>query len=130
MITDTLAKISLAAILTVGQLVSPLPQASQTHELVSHEMSLEKRYYPVQKENILLNMAYLNGNVKSGKDVKWDEVLKHSITLLSLTLEKLLHFMIKFYLSSKMWLKQLMLILTLMKGLKQLVIWLEMVFVT
>lgn len=73
MITDALAKISLAAMLTVSQMVSPLPQ---THELASHEMSLEARYYPVQKENILLNLAYMDGRVKSKSDINWGEIQK------------------------------------------------------
>ena len=73
MITETLAKFSLAAMLTIGQMVSPIPQ---THELASHEMSLEKRYYPVQKENILLNMAYIDGRVKQKADINWDEIKK------------------------------------------------------
>src|SRR3990167_6819450 len=73
MITETLAKFSLAAMLTIGQMVSPIPQ---THELASHEMYLEKRYYPVQKENILLNMAYIDGRVKQKSDINWDEIKK------------------------------------------------------
>lgn len=73
MITDTLAKISTVAIITIGQLVTPIPPENV---LASHEMSLQKRYYPVQKENILLNMAYLDGRVKSRSDINWDEVQK------------------------------------------------------
>lgn len=44
--------------------------------LASHEFSLEERYYPVQKENILLNMAYLDGRVKQKLDINWDEIKK------------------------------------------------------
>lgn len=73
MLTDTLAKISTAALLTVGQLITPAPSEKV---LASHEMSLEARYYPVQKENILLNMAYLDGRVKSKSDINWNEIKK------------------------------------------------------
>src|SRR3989344_6572034 len=73
MITDTLAKISTATILTIGQMVSPIPSESI---LSSHQMSLEKRYYPVQKENILLNLAYMDGRVKGKADINWDEIQK------------------------------------------------------
>lgn len=73
MITDTLIKISTAAILTVGELVNPTPVENV---LASHEMSLEKRYYPVQKENILLNLAYMDGRVSKKEDINWDEVQK------------------------------------------------------
>lgn len=44
--------------------------------LASHEMSLEKRYYPVQKENILLNLAYLDGRVSKKEGIDWEEVKK------------------------------------------------------
>lgn len=44
--------------------------------LASHQMSLEKRYYPVQKENILLNMAYLDGRVRQKADINWNEIQK------------------------------------------------------
>ncbi|MEK7617438.1 MAG: VanW family protein [Patescibacteria group bacterium] len=83
MITDTLAKLSTATLLTVGQLLTPLAPAENI--LSSHEMSLEKRYYPVQKENILLNMAYLrgkegplhmDGRVSKKEDINWDEIKK------------------------------------------------------
>lgn len=78
MLTDTLAKISTAAIVTLSaQLVTPqIPE----HIVASHEMSLEDRY-PVKsvsdvfKDNILLNLAYLRG-VASSKDVNWDEIKK------------------------------------------------------
>lgn len=73
MITDTFIKISTAAILTVGQLVNPVPSENV---LSSHEISLEKRYYPVQKENILLNLAYMDGRVKGKGDINWDEIQK------------------------------------------------------
>lgn len=73
MITDSLAKISAAAILTFGQMVTPL---TLENVLSSHEMSLEARYYPVQKENILLNLAYMDGRVIQKSDINWDEIKK------------------------------------------------------
>ena len=44
--------------------------------LATHEMSLAERYYPVKKENILLNLAYMDGRVKSKADINWDEIQK------------------------------------------------------
>ncbi len=73
MITDTLVNLSAAAILALGQLVSP---AISENILSSREMSLEKRYYPVQKENILLNMAYMDGRVTKKEDINWDLINK------------------------------------------------------
>lgn len=79
MITDTLAKISAAIIVTLSaQLASPIvPQST----LASHEFSLNKRYpvpsvSDVFKDNILLNIAYLDGQVKSASDIQWDELEK------------------------------------------------------
>ena len=79
MITDALAKISAAAILTIStQLATPLVQS---HVLSSHQFSLDNRY-PVQsvsdvfKDNILLNLAYLDGSVKEAKDINWDQIRK------------------------------------------------------
>lgn len=71
MITDALAKISAAAIVTLSAQLN-LPVSS--HVISSHEISLEKRYYPIQKDNILLNLAYMRGI--TSKDVNWDEVKK------------------------------------------------------
>lgn len=78
MITDTLAKISAAAIITFSQMATPLiPQ----NVLASHEFSLNNRY-PVQvvsdifKDNILLNIAYMGGKVSKKEDIKWDEIKK------------------------------------------------------
>lgn len=79
MITDSLAKISAAAIVTISaQLTSPqLPQ----NVLASHEISLERRFEvkvvsDVFKDNILLNLAYMDGRVSKAADIKWDEVKK------------------------------------------------------
>ena len=49
--------------------------------LAEYEMSLDNRYpekfvNEVFKNNILLNLAYLDGTVTSPKDIKWDEVTK------------------------------------------------------
>lgn len=51
------------------------------HLVAQKEMSLDNRYpekfvNEVFKDNILLNLAYLNGSVISSKDIKWDEVRK------------------------------------------------------
>ncbi len=73
MITDSLAKISAAAIVTLSAQLAPL-----TYEqiLSSHEISLENRYEvkeisDIFKDNILLNLAYMRGISTS-----WDEVKK------------------------------------------------------
>lgn len=80
MITDTLVKISTAAIVTLGSLTQALP----TDRVVSsHEISLNNRY-PVEsisdvfKDNILLNLAYMDGKVKSKQDINWDEIKRPS----------------------------------------------------
>lgn len=76
MITDNLAKISAAAIMTISAQLMPI---TQTHIISSHEFSLQNRY-PVQsvsdvfQDNILLNLAYMRG--LTSKDINWDEVKK------------------------------------------------------
>lgn len=78
MITDTLAKISAVAVITFGQLTPILPEEKI---LASHEFSLEYRY-PVKsvsevfKENILLNLAYMDGRVSKKEDINWEEIQK------------------------------------------------------
>ena len=66
--------------LNTGGFVEPsllLPKNTTT--LASHTISLNNRY-PVAsvsnvfKDNILLNLAYLDGRVSSAKDINWDEV--------------------------------------------------------
>lgn len=58
--------------------VSPL----RGEYLLAHrEMSLDNRYEnksvnDVFKNNILLNLAYLNGRVTKASDIKWDEIAK------------------------------------------------------
>lgn len=80
MITDTLVKISTAAIVTLGSLTQALPT---DHVVSSHEISLNNRY-PVEsvsdvfKDNILLNLAYMDGKVKSKQDINWDEIKRQS----------------------------------------------------
>ena len=76
MIPDTLVTISTIAILSLTQFGSMSVLVNQSHVLASHEFSLNNRYYPVQKENILLNLAYMDGRVKGKADVNWDEILK------------------------------------------------------
>lgn len=49
--------------------------------LAYHEMSLDNRYgnkfvNDVFKDNILLNLAYLNGQVNKATDIRWEEVVK------------------------------------------------------
>lgn len=51
--------------------------------LAEYEMSLENRYENnfvngVFKDNILLNLAYMEGRLKPARDVSWDEVKKDS----------------------------------------------------
>lgn len=75
MLTDTLAKISAISILTFAPLNVQFPE----QVLSSHQISLENRY-PVKevsevfKDNILLNLAYMDGRVKSKDNINWDEV--------------------------------------------------------
>lgn len=57
--------------------LSPLKQ----EVIAEKEMSLNNRYgnkfvNDVFKDNILLNLAYLNGKVKSVKDIRWEEISK------------------------------------------------------
>lgn len=79
MITQILTSISAVTLLGLGgQLISPiLPDQI----LAQHEMPLNDRY-PVKsvsdifKDNILLNMAYLDGTVKDRKAVNWSDIEK------------------------------------------------------
>ena len=79
MITNTLANISAAVIVTLSaQLVTP---RVPVHTLASHEFSLENRYSvksvsDVFKDNILLNLAYMDGKVKAASDISWTELEK------------------------------------------------------
>ncbi len=76
MVSNIISTITLTSLLGIGGLVNPL---LSEQPLASHEISLEKRYYPVQKENILLNLAYMNGQVTSKQDINWDEIKKPAI---------------------------------------------------
>lgn len=54
---------------------------SGNYLLAQREMSLDNRYAEkfvneVFKNNILLNMAYLAGRVRSAQDIKWEEIIK------------------------------------------------------
>lgn len=57
------------------------PMFSNEQVVAQKEMPLDNRY-PVKsvndvfKDNILLNLAYLRGQVNSAKDIKWDEITK------------------------------------------------------
>lgn len=78
MITDSLAKISTAVILTLSNSLSALPAGPV---MASREISLENRYEvksvsDVFKDNILLNMAYLEGRVTSANNINWGEIKK------------------------------------------------------
>lgn len=78
MITDTLVKISTAAIVTFGSITTPL---TSEHVVSSHEISLDNRYpvksvSEIMKDNILLNIAYMDGRVKQKSDINWDEIKK------------------------------------------------------
>ncbi len=72
--------LSLFILLNTGGLIDPsflLEQKETT--LASHTISLENRY-PVEsvskvfKDNILLNMAYLDGRVNSAADIDWTAI--------------------------------------------------------
>lgn len=59
----------------------PIAMTSPEKILASRQISLETRYAvksvnDVMKKNILLNLAYLSGEVKSKADINWDELLK------------------------------------------------------
>lgn len=56
-----------------------IAQDREVKVIASREMSLEYRYpsayiSDVFKDNILLNLAYLDGRVSNAKDINWDEV--------------------------------------------------------
>ncbi len=78
MIPDKLVPIATAAIMTLGQMITP---SVPVQTLASHEISLQNRY-PVQsvsdifQDNILLNLAYMRGLVQTDNKVTWDEVKK------------------------------------------------------
>lgn len=60
----------------IDQLISP--KVNET-VIAEKELSLDNRYptesvNQVFKDNILLNLAYMDGKVASAKDIKWDEI--------------------------------------------------------
>lgn len=79
MIQDTLANIAAATIVTFSaQLVTP---AIPAQVLASQEISLENRYpvksvSDVMRDNILLNLSYMDGKIKSRNEINWDEIKK------------------------------------------------------
>ncbi|MBI4038346.1 VanW family protein [Candidatus Daviesbacteria bacterium] len=70
--------------LTFGSLLGPLDNQNLSNSenlLAYQEMSLDNRYADkfvneVFKKNILLNLAYLNGQVTGAKDINWDQISK------------------------------------------------------
>lgn len=77
MIQTLVTTVTTISLFTFGQ----ISNYSGEKLLVSREISLENRHADkwvndVFKDNILLNMAYLRGVVKSREDIIWDEVTK------------------------------------------------------
>lgn len=72
--------------LTLGSLLGPNSQSPfqlplGERVMAEKEMSLDNRYgnsfvNDVFKDNILLNLAYLNGQVTKASDIKWDQVTR------------------------------------------------------
>ncbi len=63
---------------------SPISLESKPKVLASHEFSLENRYDNpsvnyVFKDNILLNLAYLKGQVQNKSQIDWNTVLQPSV---------------------------------------------------
>ena len=57
----------------------PIPLQKQPEIMAQHQFSLENRYdvpsvNKVFKDNILLTITYLEGNLKAGNSVNWDQV--------------------------------------------------------
>lgn len=81
---QTLAIFPLSLLLNLGSggnHSGPVTPATNEHVIAQKEMPLDDRY-PVKsvsdvfKDNILLNLAYLNGTVTKAQDIKWDEITK------------------------------------------------------
>lgn len=78
MLPNALAQISVIAMLIYSQVSPIMPDRT----LASHQFSLNSRYAAVEsvnsvmKDNILLSLAYMNGNVKSTQDINWSEIEK------------------------------------------------------
>lgn len=65
------------------RVLSPIAKQEKQEVLAQREISLDKRYgntfvNNVFKDNILLNLAYVSGKVKSPADIKWDKVRENS----------------------------------------------------
>lgn len=83
MITNAISTITAVSFLALGSpltVINPQSLFEREEVLASHEISLDNRYpvasvSEVFKDNILLNMAYMDGRVIS-KDINWDEVRK------------------------------------------------------
>src|SRR3989344_8619476 len=73
MIYETLVALSTISILSINSLFGAV---ASEKILATHAFSLEKRYYPVQKENILLNLAYMDRRVTKKEDINWDQIKK------------------------------------------------------
>lgn len=89
MIQTALVSLITASVLTVSAISPEISGSAQLQftnkqaqiELASRSMSLNMRYgYEladnVYKDNILLNLAYLSGTVKSKNDINWDHLHK------------------------------------------------------
>lgn len=77
MIQNAISTILIFSTLSLGTL--GVNKVSEPTLLAEHSISLDKRQPDayvngVFKDNILLNLAYLNGNVKSAKEINWDEI--------------------------------------------------------
>ena len=83
MITNIIANTSTVGIFSLSAQMSTdsVSPFIQDHILASHQVSLENRY-PVKsvsdvfKDNILLNLAYMDGRVKTASDINWTELEK------------------------------------------------------
>lgn len=75
---DSLVSILAVVVTMSARLVSP---AVPEHIIASQEISLKNRY-PVEsvsdvfQDNILLNLAYMDGKVTKAGDINWDEIKK------------------------------------------------------
>ena len=83
MITNIIANTSTVGIFSLSAQMSTdsVSPFIQDHVLASHQVSLENRY-PVKsvsdvfKDNILLNLAYMDGRVKTASNINWTELEK------------------------------------------------------
>lgn len=77
--TNLSTTVTALSILALSQGQPALPASD--HLLATHQMSLENRYEDkwvnnIFKENILLNLAYLRGDMADKSKINWDEVKK------------------------------------------------------